>query len=123
MFLPMYYVYILASQPRGTLYIGVTGRIVVRISQHKQKLTEGFTSRYGVDLLVWYEPHESIEVAIRREKRLKKWLRAWKIDLIERTNPHWLDLFPEFFAVPPGPLTGIERFPAPDSRCSRAARL
>lgn len=105
----MYYVYMLASRRNGTLYTGVTGRLIVRVSQHKQKLTEGFTSRYGVDLLVWYEPHENIEVAIRREKRIKKWLRAWKIDLIEKTNPHWLDLYPEFFAAPEGPLSDLQR--------------
>ena len=111
MFPSMYYVYILASRRNGTLYVGVTGRRVGRVSEHKQKLTPGFTSRYGVDLLVWYEPHEVIGVAIRREKRLKKWLRAWKIDLIEKTNPHWIDLYPEFFAVAPGPLTDLRRFP------------
>jgi putative endonuclease len=119
----MYYVYILASRRNGTLYTGVTGRIIGRVSQHKQKLTPGFTSRYGVDLLVWYEPHENVQIAIRREKRLKKWLRAWKVALIEQTNPLWLDLYPEFFATAPGPLTGIPRFPNPDSRCSPASPL
>ena len=118
-----FYVYILASRRNGTLYTGVTGRIVARVSQHRQKLTPGFTSRYGIDLLVWYEPHENIEVAIRREKRLKKWLRAWKVALIEQTNPLWLDLFPEFFAPAPGPLTGIRTYPAPDPRCSPPSPL
>ncbi|WGM37612.1 hypothetical protein AMEJIAPC_00511 [Caulobacter sp. NIBR1757] len=123
MFPSMHYVYMLASRRNGTIYTGVTGRIIVRVSQHKQKLTEGFTSRYGVDLLVWYEPHENIEVAIRREKRLKKWLRARKVALIEQTNPLWLDLYPEFFATPPGPLTGLPTLGGPDSRCTRAAPL
>ena len=123
MFLSMYYVYMLASRRNGTLYTGVTGRIIVRVSQHKQKLTGGFTSRYGIDLLVWYEPHENVEVAIRREKRLKKWLRAWKVSLIEQTNPLWLDLYPEFFATAPGPLSVVPTATCPDSRCSRAAPL
>lgn len=107
----MYYVYILASQRNGTLYVGITGRVVDRVSEHKQKLTPGFSSRYGVDRLVWYEPHDMVDIAIHREKRLKKWLRAWKVELIEKTNPHWLDLYPEFFAVEPGPLTDLARFP------------
>lgn len=86
-------VYILANAHLGTLYIGVTSDIHSRVSQHKQGLFEGFTSRYGVDLLVFYEFHATMPDAIAREKRLKFWRRAWKIDLIEGMNPEWDDLF------------------------------
>ncbi len=105
----MYFVYMLSSRPYGTLYVGVTGRLVGRVSEHKQHLTPGFTSRYGVDRLVWFEPHGDIATAIHREKRLKQWLRAWKIALIEKQNPHWRDLYPEFFAVQEGPLSELQR--------------
>lgn len=105
----MYFVYILSSRPYGTLYTGVTGRLIGRVSEHKQHLTPGFTSRYGVDRLVWYEAHDDITVAIHREKRTKQWLRAWKIALIEKTNPDWRDLYPEFFAAPEGPLSDLQR--------------
>lgn len=88
-----YYVYILASKKYGTLYIGVTGDIVKRAYQHRTKQVEGFTARYGVDKLVYFEVFDSIEEAIIREKRLKKWNRDWKIDLIERENPMWDDLY------------------------------
>ena len=86
-------VYILAGKRNGTLYIGSTEDLIVRVSEHQQKLRPGFTSRYGVDLLVWYEIHDSREGAFRRERQMKKWNRAWKIKLIERTNPGWRDLF------------------------------
>ena len=88
-------VYILASNPYGTLYIGVTSDLVQRVWQHKNDLVEGFTERYGVHMLVWYELHETMESAIAREKALKKWNRAWKIELIEKTNPNWADLYDE----------------------------
>ena len=91
---PFIAVYILASRRYGTLYIGVTSDLISRIVAHRDGLFEGFTKRYGVTRLVWYEPHESIVVAIRREKQLKKYKRDWKINLIERENPAWLDLFP-----------------------------
>ncbi len=103
----MYYVYILASRYHGTLYTGVTGKLIGRVSQHRQDLFEGFTSKYGVHRLVWYEVHGDINVAIHREKRNKHWRRAWKINLIEAENPHWRDLYPEFFVAPPGPLSGL----------------
>ena len=80
-------VYILASKPFGTLYIGVTSNLVQRVWQHKQSLVEGFTKQYDVRRLVWYEPHESMESAIGREKAIKKWNREWKIRLIEEGNP------------------------------------
>jgi putative endonuclease len=86
------YVYILASKRNGTLYIGVTSNLSARLFQHKNGLTPGFTSRYGVVLLVWYEEHQTIAGAIHREKRLKKYKRAWKIKLIEEMNPKWEDL-------------------------------
>ncbi len=88
-------VYILASKPHGTLYVGATSNLVQRIWQHKHDLVGGFTQRYGVHTLVWYESHASMESAIAREKALKKWNRAWKIELIEKSNPMWLDLYDE----------------------------
>ena len=86
-------VYILASKPKGVLYIGVTSNPVQRIWQHKNDVVEGFTKRYRIHRLVWYEVHETMESAISREKALKKWNRAWKIELIEKDNPLWLDLY------------------------------
>ena len=86
-------VYILASKKNGTLYIGVTSDLVKRIWEHKNNLVEGFTSRYGVHDLVWYELHETMECAIEREKRLKEWKRVWKLELIETSNPDWHDLY------------------------------
>ena len=88
-------VYILASKPNGVLYIGVTSALPQRVWQHKNDFVEGFTERYHVHRLVWYEVHESIEAAIVREKALKKWNRAWKIRLIEEGNPSWSDLYGE----------------------------
>ena len=88
-------VYILSNNPKGTLYIGVTSNLVQRVWQHKNDLVEGFTKQYGVHRLVWYELHETMESAIAREKALKKWNRAWKIELIEKTNPKWTDLYDE----------------------------
>jgi putative endonuclease len=90
----VFYVYLLASKPHGTLYLGVTADLVRRVWEHKSKAVPGFSARYGVDKLVWFEAHETVETAIRCEKRLKEWKRAWKISLIERDNPHWIDLFP-----------------------------
>ena len=87
------YVYILASKRNGTLYIGVTSDLVQRIWQHKNDMSEGFTKRYRVHILVWYEAHETMESAIAREKALKEWRRAWKITLIEKDNPTWRDLY------------------------------
>ncbi len=87
-----YYVYILANKKYGTIYIGITSNIVQRIWQHKQGLAEGFTKKYDVHHLVYYEIHADVYEAINREKRLKKWNRQWKINLIEQDNPQWLDL-------------------------------
>ena len=89
----MYWVYILASRKHGTIYIGVTNDLIRRVYQHKNKTTRGFTSQYGVGLLVWFETYDDITAAIEREKELKKWRREWKINLIERDNPNWDDLY------------------------------
>ena len=88
-------VYILASKPFGTLYVGVTSNLVRRVWLHKQSLVEGFTKQYQVRRLVWYEAHDTMESAIGREKAIKKWNRAWKIRLIEEGNPDWSDLYGE----------------------------
>ncbi len=86
-------VYILASRKNGTLYIGVTSDLPGRIWKHKEEMIKGFTSRYNVKTLVWYEIFENMESAITREKRLKSWKRDWKIRLIMKDNPEWLDLY------------------------------
>ncbi|WP_424957684.1 GIY-YIG nuclease family protein [Hyphomicrobium sp. 1Nfss2.1] len=86
-------VYILASARNGTLYIGVTSNLEGRMSEHVQDLREGFTAKHHVHHLVYYEMHESMDAAIVREKRLKKWNRLWKLRLIESANPEWIDLF------------------------------
>jgi putative endonuclease len=91
------HVYIVASKRNGTLYTGVTSDLVRRISEHRDGLMPGFTRRYGASHLVWSEHHNDIEAAIRREKTIKRWSRAWKLALIERDNPEWLDLWPTLF--------------------------
>ncbi|MBX4204909.1 MAG: GIY-YIG nuclease family protein [Candidatus Doudnabacteria bacterium] len=88
-----YFVYILASDKNGTLYIGVTGDLIRRVHQHKQKLVKGFTQKYNVDRLVYFEETSEVESAILREKQLKKWNRKWKLALIEKSNPTWKDLY------------------------------
>ena len=89
----MYYVYLLASDKNGTLYLGVTNDLVRRVYEHKTKATPGFSSRYGVNRLVWFEAYDDPENAIAREKDIKKWRRAWKVRLINRRNPNWNDLY------------------------------
>jgi putative endonuclease len=86
-------VYMLANKRNGTLYIGVTSNLVKRVWDHKNNAVEGFTRRYGLHLLVWYEIHENMESAIKREKTLKSWKRIWKLELIEAGNPDWKDLY------------------------------
>jgi len=86
-------VYMLASKRNGTLYIGVTSDLIKRVYQHRMELVEGFSKRYGIHDLVWYEVHETMESAIQREKQLKNWSRQAKITLLERTNPAWHDLW------------------------------
>ncbi len=88
-------VYILASRRNGTLYTGVTTNLAKRVWEHKKDIIEGFTKKYGVHLLVYYELHDDIISAITREKQIKKWNRAWKLELIERKNPDWRDLWEE----------------------------
>ena len=88
-----YYVYLLASGRHGTLYLGVTNDLIRRIYEHRTKAVPGFTSRYGVNRLVWFESYDDPVSAITREKQIKKWRRDWKISLIERDNPDWLDLY------------------------------
>ena len=88
-----YYVYMLASGMRGTLYIGVTNDLLRRVHEHKTSVTEGFTKQYGVKQLVWFDTTPDIEAAIAQEKRMKRWRRQWKIDLVERGNPTWRDLY------------------------------
>lgn len=89
-----YCVYILASQRNGTLYVGVTNDLVRRVGEHKEHAVPGFTKRYGVTRLVWFEQHNSIHEAIAREKRIKAWKRQWKIDHFKEINPHWDDMYP-----------------------------
>ena len=87
-------VYLMASRKNGTLYVGVTSDLLKRVWEHRNNIVEGFTKRYGVHVLVWFEVHQTMESAIRREKSLKEWKRAWKLKLIEKVNPQWQDLFP-----------------------------
>lgn len=98
------YVYMLASKPQGTLYVGVTNDLVRRVAEHKQSEVPGFTKRYCVNMLVYWEMFEDYEAAILREKKLKRWRRDWKRALFEEHNPHWADLFgtiaPGFTVVP-----------------------
>jgi putative endonuclease len=90
-----FYLYILANKIGGTLYIGVTNDLVRRVAEHRLKIAQSFTKRHDVTRLVYFECFDQIEQAIHREKRLKKWPRAWKISLIEKDNPNWIDLYPE----------------------------
>jgi putative endonuclease len=86
-------VYLLASGRNGTLYVGVTSNLIKRVWEHKNHVVEGFTKKYQVTRLVWYETHETMESAIQREKAIKEWQRAWKLKLIEQFNPDWTDLY------------------------------
>ena len=88
-------VYLLARKRNGTLYTGVTSTLLKRVWEHKNNVVEGFTKKYGVHTLVWYEGHETMESAIQREKTIKNWKRAWKIKVIEKMNPQWRDLYPD----------------------------
>ncbi|HEY2231248.1 MAG TPA: GIY-YIG nuclease family protein [Xanthobacteraceae bacterium] len=90
-----FFVYILASARNGTLYIGMTDDLIRRLWEHQVGAVPGFTRKYGVKVLVWFEAHESRESAFQRERQLKKWNRAWKLELIERSNPEWKDLASE----------------------------
>jgi putative endonuclease len=88
-------VYLLAGKRNGTLYVGVTSDLVKRIWEHKNDAVEGFSKRYGLHELVWYEVHETLPSAIAREKAIKEWKRKWKLQLIEQMNPQWRDLYPD----------------------------
>jgi len=92
-----FYVYILCNKRNGTLYAGVTSDLVKRIYEHKNNFVDGFTKKYGVHRLVWFETHESAESAITREKQIKKWKRTWKLNLIEQINPKWIDLYESIY--------------------------
>ena len=112
----LYYVYILASRRNGTLYVGVSNDVMRRTWEHKHDLIEGFTKKYGVHNLVWYEFHENVNVAIAREKRLKRWNRAWKIKLIEKDNSGWNDIYDRLMgeiALPEVPGSPSPRFARP----------
>ena len=89
----MYYVYLMASRRHGTLYVGITNDLIPRAYEHRTNAVHGFTSRYYVHLLVWFECSNDALTAITREKEIKKWRREWKINLVEQTNPEWVDLF------------------------------
>ncbi|HWP92907.1 MAG TPA: GIY-YIG nuclease family protein [Thermodesulfobacteriota bacterium] len=91
----IYYVYIMSNKKNGTLYIGVTNDLSRRVYEHKNDMIEGFTKKYGLHTLVYFEQMEDVHSAIQREKRLKKWNRRWKIELIEKLNPEWMDLYEE----------------------------
>ena len=90
----MVHVYLIASKPYGTLYVGVTSDLARRVWEHRVRAVRGFTARYGVDRLVWFEAHDSADVAMLRERQIKEWKRDWKINLIERDDPRWIDLYP-----------------------------
>ncbi len=91
------FVYLMTNKPRGTLYLGVTADLVRRVSEHKQLAGRSFTAHYNLDKLVWFEQFDHIDLAIQRETSLKRWLRAWKIDLVEKANPGWRDLFEDIY--------------------------
>ncbi len=104
-----YYVYILASQKNGTLYTGVTSDLIKRIWEHKNSLIEGFTSKYAVYNLVYYEVYDDPQNAIKREKRIKKWKREWKLNLIEANNPDWNDLYEGILGLDSPPSRGMTK--------------
>ena len=91
------YVYLMASRRNGTLYLGVTSNLIQRAYQHRNLLIEGFSKRYGCRMLVWFEAHDDVQDARARELQIKKWKRAWKLELIEAMNPHWRDLYDDLF--------------------------
>ena len=100
-------VYILASKPRGTLYVGVTSNLVKRVWQHRESLADGFTKRYGVKTLVWYQQHQTMTNAIKREKAIKRWRRRQKFELIQGANPEWRDLWHDIVGT--GQVLGSRR--------------
>ncbi len=101
-----YWVYIVASGPCGWLYVGMTNDLIRRIGEHKHGQIDGYSRERGTDRLVWYEHHRYVDQAIRREKRIKRWLRSWKFALIEEQNPHWVDLYGDLTSHPPSTPPG-----------------
>jgi putative endonuclease len=114
-------VYILASKRNGTLYIGVTSNLISRVSEHKQNLLDGFTKRYSVHRLVYFELHDDMDAAIRREKQLKKWSRIKKIELIERSNPAWRDLYWEMSGLIGTAIPASAQPPSSSRECAEGA--
>jgi putative endonuclease len=114
-------VYILASKRNGTLYIGVTSNLISRVSEHKQNLLDGFTKRYSVHRLVYFELHDDMDAAIRREKQLKKWSRIKKIELIERNNPAWRDLYWEMSGLIDTDIPASAQTPSSSRECAEGA--
>jgi putative endonuclease len=121
-------VYIMASQRNGTLYVGVTSDLLPRVQQHREGLIKGFTKKYGCKLLVWYEQHEQMHTALSREKELKLYQRKWKLELIEKTNPQWRDLYETSsvhrrprFSSPPNPSSWGARSANPGPRGNHSA--
>ena len=112
-----FFTYIMASGPHGTLYTGQTDDIARRAWEHREKVQPGFTRKYGVSRLVWYEAHESREAAVIREKQIKAWKRRWKIEMIQSGNPTWRDLYEELYGLPEGqaPLV-LDDKPIPEPR-------
>lgn len=106
----MYYVYLMASRKHGTLYLGVANNLVRRVYEHKSKAVRGFTARYNIDRLVWFECYDDPTNAIEREKDIKKWRRNWKIRLIEEVNPQWDDFYDALLAESLGMDSGLPRF-------------
>jgi len=99
-----FYVYIMVSRRNGTLYTGLTSNLIKRVYQHKNGLAEGFTKKFGVHFLIWYEIHQTADTAFMREKQIKKWNRSWTLELIEKDNPEWLDLYSGLVNEPGFPL-------------------
>lgn len=99
-----FYVYIMTSKRNWTMYTGVTSDLIKRMYEHKNGLVEGFTKKYGVHFLVWYELHQAADTAFKREKQIKEWNRSWKLELIEKGNPEWHDLYCDLVNEPGFPL-------------------
>ena len=110
------WVYMLASKPRATLYIGVTNGIIRRVEQHKAGKASAFTRKYRVNRLVWFQECANVREAIQREKTMKEWPRAWKVNLVERTNPHWEDLYPSLPGVRPPSIKGASGWMGPGDK-------
>ncbi len=111
-----YWVYILASKPRGTLYIGVSNGIIRRVEQHRADKASSFTRKYKVHSLVWFQEFGNVREAMQREKTMKEWPRVWKVNLIEGTNPHWADLYPSLPGVRPPSIKGASEWMGPGDK-------